>query len=200
MSESKNKSSSKKIKVNDLMQSNYSYYIVQPKGKYSASKGYVVFKDNPDFTPELSPEKMLRLGVFEGKYLNDCKKEFPKKWWDKAKVVKVGDDPDISLNYFGIKSRLSLQEWKRKKWITKQDPRGWFQWYCRYFMGRRTDEDGYQIKRWKAFVRHIAQIKKNCHHKKVKDKHGNFVCSIPQECRPKQRQAILQWAYNPIRL
>ena len=159
------------------------------KGKYSyvleAPFGVI---DHPDFDPYLSPQEMLELGVFEGKYLNDCVLEFPKEWFIKA--IKAGtlspEGPNIDCNYFGIKSRQNLAKWRENGWIpqTKNDPdnRGWFQWYCRYWIGRRIPElDDIQIARWRAFKRHYGQVKKNC---------GDL------SCRPKQRQALLQWSYN----
>ena len=162
------------IQVNDKMQSGYIYTLTAKTGQDFA----------PDFKPELTPKEMLELGVFEGHYLTDCQNEFPKDWFLKAKINT--EKPDISLNYFKIKSRQSLQEWQRKNWIIPPDPRGWFQWYCRYFMGRRLAEiDRVQIARWRAFKRHKAQVLKNC-------PPGNF------ECRARQRQALLQWAYNPF--
>ncbi len=162
------------IHVNDKMQQNYMYELVAPMGKRFAA----------DFKPELTPPEMLMLGVFEGKYLNDCKKEFPKDWFMDARLSPKY--PDELLNYFGVKSRQSLEVWQSKGWIIEPDPRGWFQWYCRYYMGRRIpDVDTIQIKRWKAFSRHRAQVLKHC-------KENDLTC------RPKQRQALLQWAYNPF--
>ena len=165
-----------RIMVSDMMQTGYSYILMEPLGK----------NFHPDFKPQLSPAQMLKLGVFEGKYLNDCVKEFPREWYEKALVHLSAGKPDVSKNCFKIKSRLELSEWKRKGWILEPDIRGWFQWYCRYYIGRRHPEiDEKQIKRWKAFKRHQAQVLKNC---------------IPGDltCRPRQRQALLQWAYNPF--
>ena len=163
-----------KIIVNDLMQKGYSYETTEDEGK----------NFHPDFKPDFSPKQMLEYGVFEGKYLNDCQNEFPKEWFVRAKLS--AEKPDPALNFFKIKSRMSLQEWQKKGWIIGPDVRGWFQWYCRYYMGRRLPEiDTIQIKRWKAFKRHLAQVEKNC-------PIGDL------ECRPKQRQALLQWAYNPF--
>lgn len=162
------------IIVNDKMQKNYIYELTEPEGKNFASS----------FEPELTPIQMLELGVFEGKYLNDCCDEFPQSWFENAHVC--ADKADVEQNCFHIKSRLSLQEWQRRGWIIEPDPRGWFQWYCRYYLGRRIPEiDAMQIKRWRAFRRHVAQVKKNC-----------YVGDV--ECRPRQRQALLQWAYNPF--
>ena len=161
------------IHVNDLMQTGYAYSLIEPMGE----------NFSPDFTPAFSPKEMLEFGIFEGKYCNDCQDEFPKDWFEKA---RISDQPDISKNCFGIKSRQPLQVWQRKGWIIDPDPRGWFQWYCRYYMGRRmASVDAHQIKRWHAFTRHLSQVKANC-------EPFNF------DCRPRQRQALLQWSYDPF--
>lgn len=158
------------------MQKNYSYYCIEPEGKNFYE----------EFTPELSPAEMLELGVFGGKYMTDCQNEFPKKWFGNAKLSS--EKKDISLNFFGVDASLPLREWQRKGWIHPCDPRGWFQWYCRYYLGRRMpEEDMHQIKRWKAIKRHAGAVVKNC---------------IPGdwECRKKQRQALLHWAYDSRKL
>ena len=135
------------------------------------------------FKPQLTPKKMLELGVFGGAYFGLNVKEYPKSWFINAKISK---NFDVSLNRFKVKSGLSRKEWQEKGWIFKQDPLGWFQWYCRFSNGRRIPHiDEIQIKRWKNFNRHVAAIKKNCE-------------LIDLNCRRKQRQAILQWAYNPF--
>ena len=160
--------------VFDKMQQGYAYDYTAPMGRNFA----------PDFKPELTPAEMLQYGVFEGHYLNDCQAEFPAEWFISAQLSPYV--PDIQKNYFHIKSRLSLSEWQKRGWIIGPDPRGWFQWYCRYYMGRRLpDIDAIQIKRWRAFKRHRAQIEKNC-------------LSLDLSCRARQRQALLQWAYNPF--
>lgn len=161
------------IQVNDLFQGNYSYPLSAETGQNFAS----------NFHPHYSPQEMLELGVFEGKYCNDCKNEFPSGWFENAKLSNTAD---LLINYFGIKSRQPLKIWQEKGWIITPDPRGWFQWYCRYYLGRRlTGVDDKQIKRWKAFARHAGQIKANC-------QPGDVFC------RPKQRQALLQWSYDPL--
>lgn len=162
----------KTIIVFDKMQQNYSYELSEPTGKN--------FQDT--FLPELSPKEMLMLGVFGGKYLTDCRDEFPSDWFDHAKLSPIVKDP--TLNYFSVDASQPLSEWRKNGWINPQDPRGWFQWYCRYYMGRRTEiEDARQIKRWKAFKRHAGAVKKYC------EKH-DF------SCRTRQRQALLHWAYD----
>lgn len=162
------------IKVNDRMQKNFSYELTEPIGKNFDER----------FKPELTPKQMLALGVFGGVYMRDCVKEFPKDWFAKAKLQKKGiytHDPEINL--FKVNASQPLSVWRKKGWIYKDDPRGWFQWYCRYYMGRRGPDDDRQIKRWVAIRRHIAQIKKNC-------RAGDVMC------RPTQRQAVLHWAYD----
>ena len=161
----------KKIIVNDKMQTGYVYYLTEPIGK----------NFHIDFKPDLSPKEMLELGIFGGKYMTDCINEYPKDWFKNAKLCSEKHDPD--LNYFGINASQPLSVWQQKGWINQDDPRGWFQWYCRYYLGRRHEDDMRQIKRWKAMHRHIAQIKHNCYP-------GDL------GCRKRQRQALLHWAYD----
>ena len=135
------------------------------------------------FKPELSPKKMLELGVFGGAYFGEKISEYPKSWFEKVKISKKFD---VKLNRFKVKAGLTRKEWQDKGWIFKEDPLGWFQWYCRFSNGRRIKSiDEIQIKRWKNFTRHVKAIKKNCDE-------GDL------SCRRRQRQAILQWAYNPF--
>jgi hypothetical protein len=164
------------VVVNDRMQKNYRYELSEPAGR----------NFDPEFRPQLTPQEMLRLGVFGGKYMTDCGREFPRSWFKRAKLASGQRDP--SLNFFGVHASQPLAEWRRKGWIYRDDPRGWFQWYCRYYMGRRLpDEDARQIKRWKAIRRHIRQIERNC-------ERGDM------SCRRRQRQAVLHWAYDSRRI
>lgn len=164
------------VTVNDKMQRNYRYTLTEPAGRNFA----------PEFKPELTPKEMLELGVFGGKYMTDCKREFPASWFKKAKLCPERHDP--ALNCFGINASKPLSYWREKHWIYPEDPRGWFQWYCRYYMGRRIpDIDQIQIARWRAIKRHIAQIKRHCP-------------KGEKECRPRQRQAVLHWAYDSRRI
>lgn len=164
------------VAVNDRMQKGYLYELSAPAGR----------SFDPEFKPELTPAEMLALGVFCGKYMTDTRKEFPNSWFKKAKLAPAGRD--CSINYFGVNASRPLSEWRAKGWLHPDDPRGWFQWYCRYYMGRRIpDEDRRQIKRWKAFRRHVNQVTMNCE---------------PGDpyCRPRQRQALLHWAYDSRRI
>jgi len=159
------------VTVHDKMQTGYRYERIERVG--------TAF--DPDFTPELTPKEMLVLGIFGGCYMTDCRDEFPADWFSEAKLSPGRHDK--RLNHFGMIAGQPLAEWRRKGWIHPDDPRGWFQWYCRYFMGRRMQDDARQIGRWRAFRRHAAQIRANCE-------------PADPFCRPRQRQALLQWAYD----
>jgi hypothetical protein len=160
-----------RVVVNDLMQQGYTYFRTEPAGG----------NFHPDFRPELTPQQMLELGVFGGKYMTDCTGEFPQEWFARARLCHERHDP--SLNFFGVNASQGLSYWRQKGWIYHEDPRGWFQWYCRYYMGRRCEDDGRQIRRWKAMARHVAQIRRHC-------LGGDLTC------RARQRQALLHWAYD----
>ena len=159
------------IDVDDRMQRGYRYELTALTGE-----GF-----DPAFKSEVTPAEMLELGVFGGKYMTDCRAEFPAGWFVKARLSPDRADPQC--NFFGVLASRPLAEWRRKGWIHPDDPRGWFQWYCRYFLGRRHEDDARQIGRWRAFARHSAQIRRNC------EPGDPF-------CRPRQRQALLQWAYD----
>jgi len=160
-----------KITVNDRMQQNYVYCRTEPAGK----------NFDPAFQPDLTPKQMLAMGVFGGKYMTDCRDEFPADWFADALLCPTHHAAE--KNFYGVNASQPLSVWQEKGWIYHEDPRGWFQWYCRYYMGRRCPDDARQIKRWKAMQRHVAQIKKNC-------SKGDL------DCRPRQRQALLNWAYD----
>lgn len=163
------------VRVCDSMQT-AEYRLTEPEGK----------NFDPRFKPDLTPKQMLTLGVFGGKYMTDCRDEFPADWFEHAKLCHERHDP--SLNFFGVNASQPLSVWRKKGWIHPADPRGWFQWYCRYHLGRRMpEEDDRQIRRWLAMKRHITQIKNNC-------THGDLSCRRPQ------RQALLHWGYDSRRM
>ena len=158
--------------VQDLMQSGYRYALTEQAGT-----NFDVL-----FLPELTPKKMLAMGVFGGKYMTDCIEEFPADWFERAKLSS--EKYDANLNFFQVRASKPLSYWLEKGWIHHDDPRGWFHWYCRDYIGRRHEDDQRQIGRWRAMKRHLSQIRKNC----IK---GDLLC------RPRQRQAVLHWAYDP---
>ena len=163
-----------KIIVSDPLQPRYSYEITEPQGTHF----------DPAFQPQLTPKQMLQLGVFGGNYFEGYHAEYPKNWFVKA---KLSDAYDINCNHFHIRASQSREEWIKKGWIHKDDPRGWFQWYCRYYMGRRHPDDARQIKRWFLMRRHVNWLLHACGN-------GNI------HCRPRQRQALLHWAYDSRKL
>lgn len=163
----------RKIVVNDKMQTGYGYILTERTGEHF----------HLDFTPHLTPKQMLELGIFGGLYMSDRPDEFPKSWFKNAKLSSDGKRHK-ELNYYKVNASQPLSVWKARGWIHQDDPRGWFQWYCRYYLGRRHSDDERQIKRWKAIARHVAQIKYSCR-------------PNDQTCRPRQRQAILHWSFDP---
>ena len=164
-----------RVVVDDRMQRGYTYWLTEPEGE----------NFDPGFRPDLTPAEMLRLGVFGGRYMTDCRDEFPAGWFEGARLSASRHDP--ALNCFGVNASKPLSYWQQKGWINPEDPRGWFQWYCRYFMGRRGPDDARQIRRWKAMARHVSQLQKHC---------------VPGDvrCRRRQRQALLHWAYDSRKL
>ena len=160
------------VRYSDNYQNNYRYMLTEPVGRNFA----------PDFKPELTPRKMLEIGVFGGVYFGDRPHDLPGGWFKRARLSSDGVRRK-ELNYFGVDASQSLKVWRLKGWIHPQDPRGWFQWYCRYYLGRRSADDERQIQRWKAYKRHWAQLIGNC-------APGDF------SCRPRQRQSLLHWAYD----
>lgn len=167
-----------RVVVQDRMQRGYQYDLIEHMGR----------NFDPRFQPELTPKEMLALGVFGGRYMRDCHDEFPPDWFLEARLHPeglAGHNPH--LNCFGVDASLPLAVWQAKGWIHPDDPRGWFQWYCRYYLGRRSDDDQRQINRWLAIRRHVAQIMRNC-------RPGDLTC------RRRQRQAVLHWAYDARRL
>eukprot|EP00478_Filoreta_tenera_P001466 GABV01001491.1.p1 GENE.GABV01001491.1~~GABV01001491.1.p1 ORF type:complete len:228 (+),score=82.10 GABV01001491.1:128-811(+) len=181
----------KTIHVEDKMQVSYTYKLTKRYGR----------DFDPNFRPELTPRQMLSLGVFDGKYLNDCVLEFPREWFKDAldrDKLRPGD-PDEDVNLLEISSRKSLQYWREKGWIPivkgDEDVRGWFQWYCRYYIGRRGPSDEKQIKRWKAFKRHRGAIAASI--QKMEEDERPRTQAQKRQHRARQRQALLQWAYDP---
>ena len=161
----------KQVTVNDRMQRGYVYFLTEPEGE----------NFDPEFRPQLTPSELLKIGVFGGKYMTDCRTEFPAEWFERAKLCAERHDP--GLNFFKVNASQPLSVWRAKGWIHPDDPRGWFQWYCRYYMGRRGSDDARQIRRWRNIRRHLAQIEKHCGRRDL-------------SCRPRQRQSLLHWAYD----
>lgn len=160
------------IVVNELYQTGYEYVREEPMGANFA----------PGFTPDLTPKQMLQLGVFGGDYFTVVPREFPADWFEGATLSQAGSQKE--LNYFQVNASQPLSVWQRNGWIYEEDPLGWFLWYCRYYSGRRiADEDARQVKRWRMMRRHVTQLQNSCPPGEI-------------TCRPRQRQALLHWAYD----
>jgi hypothetical protein len=163
------------VKVDETYQTGYEYQRTEPPGSNFAA----------DFTPDLAPKQMLQLGVFGGNYFSTKPNEFPADWFQ---GVTLTDKAKKELNFFNINASQPLKVWQQKGWIYPEDPHGWFLWYCRYYQGRRIDhEDARQVRRWKNMCRHVSQVTNNC-------QPGDL------SCRPRQRQALLHWAYDSRKL
>lgn len=160
------------IDVDEAYQTGYRYPLTEPTGR----------NFDPEFTPDLTPPEMLQLGSFGGDYFNEVPDEFPRRWFEGVALSPNGARSE--LNYYKVNASQPLAEWQRKGWIYPEDPKGWFLWYCRYYMGRRiASEDRRQIRRWKNMRRHVAQLQ-------------TFCAPGDARCRPRQRQALLHWAYD----
>jgi hypothetical protein len=148
---------------------------------------------DPGFRPQLRPQQMLKMGVFGGTYFarrpQDWR-ELPASWRRGVEQLLPETKYDASLNRFKARSGLTYAEWKSKGWINPVDPLGWFQWYCRYTLGRRSKDDERQINRWRSYRRHLGQLAARCrrHNRKLTD--ASFA--------PVARQALLHWAYDPL--
>ena len=151
------------------------------------------------FSPNLTPKEVIQLGSFGGIYFYDNEgsididyKEFPPDWFEGLDDSQFRSKKyNRKINYFKIKSGLSQEEWEEKGWINSQDPRGWFQWYCRYFLGRRTDDDERQIQRWNNFCGEKGRWR-NYIYTKIFNKETNindlsFSLAV--------RQSLLHWGY-----
>ena len=131
-------------------------------------------KETKEFCPLLNPYQALELGIFDGKYYRADNKDF-----ERTPII-------TPQNLFAPNASQPRSVWEEKGWIKPHDPMGWFQWYLRYYQGRRIEGyDDWQINRWKSFIaRHSAQVCKN----------GNGDLTK----RLKQRQALLHWCADPI--
>ena len=166
------------------------------------------FKDYPDFKPNLTPQQVLKMGSFGGTYFRpiyssvtkkhykskDVIKEYPKSWFKGINIEKMvtSSDYDKNVNKYKVKCGSTLEAWEGKGWMNKQDPYGWFQWYCRFYMGRRTDDDERQVKRWLAFAGPKGRFKKNLINK-IKDNNADI---DDENISPVIRQGLQHWGYK----
>jgi len=166
----------------------------------------IKFKNYPDFKPNLTPEEMFRLGSFGGTYWRPIESkitnksykeqhlEFPKSWWkDIPNNWLSNPDCDKSINKYNVIVGTSLRDWEDKEWINELDPYGWVQWYCRFYEGRRNnDEDERQIKRWKGVTGENGRFRKWLVTLILKKK-GEW---NDEKISPKIRQTLQHWGYQ----
>ena len=154
------------IYVSDRMQTGYKYKLSESPAK-NVKDVWSKFKDSKGnyvmFRPKYLPAQMLEKGVFGGKMINDCMGEYPTRWYKGAlKARRLSPEKkDVRVNQYGVDSGSSLADWKKSKWIRGSDPRGWFQWYCRYCMGRRHSIDRWQMQRWANIQRFYLRYKRS---------------------------------------
>ena len=143
------------------------------------------------FKPMLTPKQMLHKGIFGGTYFNQLvdHRAFPKDWFNNLdESYYLSQKYLVKINLFKIKSGQSQQEWEAKGWIHKDDPRGWFEWYCKYYLGRRHEDDERQIKRWLAFCGPKGRFRNNIY-KQMKDTYN-------ESLSPRIQQSLLHWSYQ----
>jgi hypothetical protein len=175
-----------------------------------ARSGVITFSDHPEFKPNMTPKEMFQAGVFGGTYVRPIKsrvtgkshrgahKEFPKSWF--TGVVVDNLKCDAKLNKYGVASGSSLKYWEDKKWITKQDPYGWVQWYCRFYQGRRSRDDDRQIARWLGIAGPTGRFRRRLYGmyaKSRKSVSASAMKSSEPPVSPKIHQLLIQWAYAP---
>ena len=171
------------------------------------SHGEIIFKDYPNFKPNLTPKEIFRLGSFGGTYWREIyscvtkkcyknkHKKYPSHWWKNiptAWLTTEWENYDKKINQYKVKVGTTLEFWEEKEWITENHPYGWVQWYCDFYMGKRSDDDEWQIKRWintagprSRFRRALINLIK-----KHKAKYNDYKIS------PKIRQTLQHWGYK----
>lgn len=169
--------------------------------------GYIYFKDYPEFKPNLTPEEMFRLGSFGGTYwrpiyssiidkeLKNQHKKFPEKWWKgipEDHLTRPFENYDTSINKYKVKVGTTLEFWENKGWISQEDPYGWVQWYCNFYLGRRTSDDERQIDRWLGVAGDNGRFRKWLV-TLVKNNNGKY---NDETISPKIRQTLQHWGYK----
>tara|TARA_B100000035_G_C20769868_1_gene452128 strand:- start:47 stop:601 length:555 start_codon:yes stop_codon:yes gene_type:complete len=166
------------------------------------------FKSHPDFKPNVAPKDVFKKGAFGGTYFRpiyssitkkkykaeDVISEYPKSWFKGMNIKKkvISSKYDKKINKYGVKCGSSLEDWEKSNWIVKQDPYGWFQWYCRFYRGRRTDDDERQIGRWLKLAGPNGRFRRRLMNEIIK-KGKNY---NDPSVSPVIRQVLLHWGYE----
>jgi len=177
--------------------------------KRDEATGKLTFKNVPSsqahFQPNLTPKEMIQAGTFGGCYFNPrggkkgflkrpilvASKEFPEEWFENmSKGLYENRVYKSYRNLYQVKAGQDQHYWEEHGWINEQDPRGWFQWYCRFYLGRRTADDARQISRWTGVGGEKGRWKNNLLNKIVSSNRRFDDASIS----PVVRQTMLHWA------
>ena len=164
------------------------------------------FAGYPDFTPNLTPREIFKLGSFGGtywrpiyssvtnKYYKNKYLKYPKFWWkniSKNCLTNKWTDYNKNINKYNVKVGTTLEFWEKKNWITKYHPYGWVQWYCDFYNGKRSKDDDRQIYRWIRTAGPKSRFRRALINLilKKKSSYNDFNIS------PKRRQTLQHWAY-----
>lgn len=169
--------------------------------------GELIFKDYPNFKPNLTPIEIFKLGSFGGTYwrpiysnvvnkeLNNIHLNYPKTWWkgipDKMLITKW-EDYDTKINKYNVKVGTTLEYWQEKKWIKKNHPYGWVHWYCDFYIGKRCEDDEWQIDRWTKTAGPKSRFRRRLINM-IKDKNKKY---NDYTISPKIRQTLQHWGYE----
>jgi hypothetical protein len=167
---------------------------------------YIVFKDYPEFQPNISPEQMFNMGIMGGSYFRPIRspntgktykneyRKFP--FLQKMPLYKYANPVyDQKINKYNEKVGTSYEFWIMKGWIDENtDPYGWIQWYCNFWLGRRTDDDKRQIKRWKNIAGKNGRFRKQLQNK------INSIGSNDENIYKRMRQTLLHWGYDTSKM
>lgn len=181
--------------------------------KYSAKeptrnkKGELVFPDFPEFHPNMTPKEVLQAGSFGGTYFRPIYSSVTGKQYKDEALLELPSDfteglnrkkmvtsskYDEGVNTYKVKCGGSLEMWEESGWIHKQDPYGWFQWYCRFYGGRRSADDERQVGRWLRCAGPTGRWKNNLI---MKCYRGGAQYNDPN-ISPVVRQTLQHWGYR----
>ena len=155
-----------------------------------------------NFAPNKTLIEIIKEGAFGGTYFRDIYSSINGKWyrnsWKEFDFLRDIDPKlylsnyyDVNVNKYQIKCGTSLRFWENKGWIREQDSYGWFRWYCRYYLSRRSDDDERQIARWNNIVNSFKGVIV----KMIKSRNAKY---NDYSISPKIRQILLHWGYELV--
>jgi len=168
----------------------------------------VHFDDYPEFKPNLTPRQIFKMGSFGGTYYRDIHSSvtgkdykgksvirgLPKEWFKGINIEThvVSSNYDKNINKYKVKCGSTLEAWENSNWIVEQDPYGWFQWYCRFYEGRRTKDDKRQIDRWLKLAGPNGRFRRTLMNKIIRSGKSYNDISVS----PVIRQTLQHWGYK----